>query len=241
LSDDDDDNSDDDNNDDSSNRWHFEAMHSSSNFEAQVALIFGKGLGPADNRDVLRRDEVAPPQITSAAISAPTPTFEPMSAVVEWWEPADNRTMTRDAAMDSKSQGRSNDLQPATPPLIQEPITYVTAPVPAANVMVAPGPITPNQPLSPSPADYEFVASLGQDAFSALSLAVHKQSRRQCLVKAVSNAVVEEETVVRALLEEQRIMREVSGHPFLLGLMASFHDANGFYLITVRPLLFPFK
>jgi hypothetical protein len=54
-----------------------------------------------------------------------------------------------------------------------------------------------------------------------------------CVVKVISNAIIEEQTVVRAVLEEQRIMREASNFPFLLGLMASFHDANGFYLVSV--------
>jgi hypothetical protein len=74
---------------------------------------------------------------------------------------------------------------------------------------------------------------LARNAFRAISLGIHKQSQREYVIKVTSNSVVTEECVFGAILEEQRIMREVSGHPFLLGLMASFHDANGFHLVSV--------
>jgi serine/threonine protein kinase len=69
-------------------------------------------------------------------------------------------------------------------------------------------------------------------------LCIHKQSQRQCAVKIISNAVLEDQKTLRAVLAEQRIMREVSRSPFLLGLLASFRDVHGLHLITVS-LLFP--
>jgi len=132
-----------------------------------------------------------------------------MSAVVELWEPADNM------AAQCESKERS-DVSATIPP--QQ--TVVCVPKDLSRQL-------------PSSADYEYVASLCRDAFRALSLGVHKQSLRKCCIKTVSNAIVEEEDIVHAILEEQRIMREVSGYPFLLGLTASFHDANGFYLVSV--------
>jgi serine/threonine protein kinase len=92
----------------------------------------------------------------------------------------------------------------------------------------------PRQP--PSSTDYEYVASLGQGAFGSIALCIHKQSRRQCAVKIISNAILEEQRMVRAVLAEQRIMREATGYPFLLGLLASFHDLHGFYLVSVSSL-----
>jgi hypothetical protein len=178
-----------------------------SRFDAQVAQIFSTGLGQASDKELLRHGEMVPPTVT------PEPTFrstlEPMSAVVELWEPADN------TAAQCESKGRS-DVSAIIPP--QQ--TVVCVPKDLSRQL-------------PSSADYEYVASLGRDAFRALSLGVHKQSLRKCCIKTVSNAIVEEEDVVHAILEEQRIMREASGYPFLLGLIASFHDANGFYLVSV--------
>jgi hypothetical protein len=94
----------------------------------------------------------------------------------------------------------------------------------------------PRQP--PSSADFEFVASLCPSPFRSIALCVHKQSRRQCAVKIISNAVLGDQRIFRAILAEQRIMREVSRYPFLLGLLASFRDVHGFYLVSVS-LLFP--
>ncbi|KAI0276610.1 kinase-like domain-containing protein [Russula aff. rugulosa BPL654] len=68
--------------------------------------------------------------------------------------------------------------------------------------------------------------------FCSISLCVHKQSRRQCAVKIISNAVLEDQRIVGAVLAEQRIMREVSHYPFLLGLLASFRGVHGLYLIS---------
>jgi serine/threonine protein kinase len=91
--------------------------------------------------------------------------------------------------------------------------------------------ILPRQPLSST--DYEYVAYVGKGAFGAVALGIHKQSQRQCAVKIITKAVVEEQDIIQDVLAEQRIMREASGHPFLLGLLASFHDAYAFYLVSV--------
>jgi serine/threonine protein kinase len=138
-----------------------------------------------------------------------------MSAIVEWWEPA---AIQREVAIDFNSQVRSDGFETTLSP-DQKPMTRVPKTV-------------PRQSHLPS-ADYEYLASLGWDAFGALSLGIHKRSRRACAIKVISNAIVEEQTVFRAVLEEQRIMREASSFPFLLELMASFYDANGFYLVSV--------
>ena len=193
----------------------FETVELSSGLgiEAQVAEIFGRGLGPASDT-VVRYGEAAPPKATPEATIAPT--LDPMSAVVEQWEPASNMAISRSAAVDLNSQGRSNEFETTS----QDKKQVVCV---SKNI--------PHQP--PSSSDYEYLSLLGRDAFGALSLGIHKQSRRICVVKVISNVIVEEQMVVRAVLEEQRIMREASNFPFLLGLMASFHDANGFYLVSV--------
>jgi len=194
-------------------------LSSVSGFEAQVAQIFGMGLGPASEKEVTRRGEIASP-IATPELSF-TSTLEPMSAIVGCWEPAGNTAMEREVPTDSESKGRSDGFGSTAPDQNQDPCTPKTV-------------LT--QPLSS--ADFEYVSSMGQDVFFTLSLGIHKRSQRKSLIKVISNAIVEEESVVRAVLEEQRIMRQASDYPFLLGLVASFHDASGFHLVSVsRPSL----
>jgi hypothetical protein len=191
---------------------------SASSFEAQVAQIFGMGLGPVADKEVIRRGEIAAPIATPEPSFAPT--VEPMSAAVGWWEPANNAAVEREVPTESVPKCQPDGPGAAPPDQNQDPCT----PTPK-NV--------PTRPLSST--DYEYVASMGQDAFFTLSLGIHKRSQRKCLIKVISNAIVEEGSAVRAVLEEQCIMRQTSDYPFLLGLVASFHDANGFYLISVSP------
>ena len=193
-------------------------LSSADGFQAQVAQIFAVGLGPTSETDFVRHGEMPPPKATPEASVACI--LEPMSAAVEWWQPAAITAAGRGAATGSGPKGRSHELETTTVTPDQKQVVCVPQNV-------------PSQFLSLSPADYEYVASLGGDAFVTLSLGRHKQSRRECVIKVVSNAIVEEESVVRAVLEEQRIMREVSRYPFLLGLMASFQCAEGFYLVSV--------
>ena len=188
-------------------------LSSTDGFEAQVAQIFAVGLGPASETDVVRHGVMPPPKATPAASVTCMP--EPMSTAVGWWQPATTTAVGCGAATGS---GRSD--RPETTAPDQKQVVCVPQNV-------------PSQFLSLSSADYEYVASMGGDAFVTLSLGRHKQSRRKCVIKVISNAIVDEESVVRAFLEEQCIMREASRCPFLLGLMASFYGAEGFYLVSV--------
>jgi hypothetical protein len=187
-----------------------------SDLESQVAQIFGVGLGCVSENEVVKHGEIAPPKATPETMLAPA--LEPMSAVVEWWEPTVNSAIEFDVATTVKSKGRT-DVYDAIP-LDQNKIFDMGLPRTIAC-----------QP--PSSTDYEYVSSLGHGAFGSIALCIHKQSRRQCAVKIISNAILEEQRMVRAVLAEQRIMREASGYPFLLGLLASFHDVQGFYLVSV--------
>jgi hypothetical protein len=137
-----------------------------------------------------------------------------MSAVVEWWEPKDNTAVQPECESKGRS-GRSETISPQQNQLVCVPKDL------------------PRQLPTPSSADFEYVASLDRDAFRALWLGIHKHTSRKCTIKTVSNAIVREDVIVRAILEEQRMMREASGYPLLLGLMASFRDANGFHLVSV--------
>ena len=189
-----------------------------SGFEAQVTQIFGMGLGSASEEEVIRRGEIAPP-IATPELSF-TSTLEPMSATVGWWKPAGNAAAEHEGPTVFESKGRPDGFKATAPDQNQGSCTPKDVPTQLI-----------------SSADFEYVSTMGQDAFFMLSLGIHKQSQRKYFIKVISNAIVEEECVVRAVLEEQRIMRQASDSPFLLGLVASFHDANGFHLISVSRLL----
>jgi hypothetical protein len=173
-----------------------------------------------------------------------------MSAVVEWWEPIVNPAIESDIAMSAKSKGETDGFEAI---LLDQnqiacmPSTAIDKPSPSlacqpcqptsvVSFEVALPRAVPRQP--PSSADFEFVASLCLGEFCSIALCIHKQSRRHCAVKIISNAVLEDQKIVRAVLAEQRIMREVSRYPFLLGLLASFRGVHGLYLVSVS-LLFP--
>ena len=208
-----------------------------SDLESQVAQIFGVGLGYVSEDEVVKRGEIAPPKFTPEAMPVLAPTSEPMSAVVEWWEPTANPAIESDIALAVKSKGEtegnqiacvpSTDIGRPSLPLACQP----SKPTSEVIFNMALPRTVPRQP--PSSADFEFVASLSQGAFRSIALCVHKRSRRQCAAKIISNAVLQDQRILRAVLAEQRIMREASRYPFLLGLLASFRGFNGLYLVSV--------
>jgi hypothetical protein len=185
--------------------------------------------------EVVKHGEIAPPKVTPEAMLAPI--LEPMSAVVERWE------LTVNPTIESDVQAETDGFE-AIPLDHQNQIAYMPSTdigKPSLSLASKPSKTTsvvrsavPRQP--PSSADFEFVASLCSGAFCSIALCIHKQSRRQCAVKIVSNVVLEDQRTVRAVLAEQRIMREVSRYPFLLGLLASFRGVRGLYLVTVSLL-----
>jgi hypothetical protein len=217
-----------------------------SDLESQVAQIFGVGLGYVAEDEVVKRGEIASPKVTPEAMLAPT--LEPMSAVVEWWGPTVNPMIESDVAMAIKSKDETDGFE--TIPLEQNqtacmpstdisrpslsPASQPSQPTSVVRFDTALPRTVPRQP--PSSADFEFVASLCPGASRSIVLCIHKQSRRQCAAKIISNAVLEDQRTVRAVLAEQRIMREVSRYPFLLGLLASFRGVHDLYLVSVSLL-----
>jgi hypothetical protein len=220
-----------------------QTVEATSDFESQVAQIFSVGLGYVSEGEAVKHGEIAPPRVTPEAMLAPT--LEPMSAVVEWWEPTVNSAIESDVATTVKSKTETDGFE--TIPLEQSQIACTPStdigrpslslscqPTSVVRLDMALPRTVPRQP--PTSADFEFVASLCPGPFRSIALCVHKQSRRQCAVKIISNAVLEDQRIFRAILAEQRIMREVSRYPFLLGLLASFRDVHGFYLVSVSLL-----
>ena len=209
-----------------------------SDLESQISQIFGVGLGFVSEDEDVKHGEVAPPKVIPEAMLAPT--LEPMSAVVEWWEPTVNPAIESDVAKGVKSKGEADESETIS----LDPSQIACKPstdVGRTSVSLACQPSRLPRTISrqpPSPADFEFVASLLLGTFRSVTLCIHKRSRRQCVVKIISNAALEDQRIVRAVLAEQRIMREISRYPFLLGLWASFRDVHGLYLVSVS-LSFP--
>lgn len=50
-------------------------------------------------------------------------------------------------------------------------------------------------------------------------------------IKVISKLTVES---FRILLQEQRLLKRIKGHQFVLNMVDSFHDTENFYLVTVR-------
>ena len=215
-----------------------QTVEAASALKSQVAQIFGVGLGYASEVEVARHGEIALPEVTPEAILAPI--LEPTSVVVERWGPRANPTIESDVAIAVKSKDETDEFE-AVPLDHQNQIACMASTVigkPSLSLASKPGQPTsvarsavPRQP--PSSADFEFVTLYARARFVLSLLCIHKQTRRQCAVKIVSNAVLEDQKTVRTLLAEQRIMREVSRYPFLLGLLASFRGVHGIYLVTV--------
>jgi serine/threonine protein kinase len=157
---------------------------------------------------------------------------------------------TPDIATITPAPITSDPIAPASitlAPIVSAPITsalLTSAPItsiqPTASLISSVSPIVssnlllqkplPCQP--PSSTDYEFVSYIGNGAFGAVLLGIHKRNQRYCAIKIMSKTTVAERDIVHAVLAEQRVMRQASGHPYLLGLLASFHDADNFYLVS---------
>ncbi len=214
--------------------WSTDDVDSTSDFQTQITQIFSLGLGSQSTDDIVQHGEVAPPLATPGVTLAQM--LEPMSALVEnSYEPEINFASSLD-------QFETIPLHQTEYAAIDAPVIVLTPSVqPTSSSIFSVSPIVspdiilhkslPCQP--PSSTDYEFVSYLGKGSFGAVLLGIHKQNRRSCAIKIISKAVAEEQDVIHAVLAEQRVMRQASGYPYLLGLLASFHDGDNFYLISV--------
>ncbi|KAI0259490.1 kinase-like domain-containing protein [Gloeopeniophorella convolvens] len=181
----------------------------------QVAHAFSFGLGPVYVDEVVRRGVVPPPVATPEVTLDPI--FESMSASVEWWEPETNPPVEPEATPEVESKVEAADFQ--TIPL---------------DDMTNTNDVTPLKTLfrPPSPTDFRYVSQLGQGSFGVVSLGIHKHNGRRCAIKVICKDAAKEKKAIHTVIVEQRVMREVSGHPLLLGLLASFHDSRNFYLVS---------
>ncbi|KAH9053153.1 kinase-like domain-containing protein [Lactarius vividus] len=248
---------DDDLGDDDDDNWLTNSVESTSEFDTQIAQLFSLGLAPKSKADVVHHGEVAPPLATPEATL--TQMLEPMSALVgNSREPGINLASSSDG-FETVPLHLTECVANDTPDIVPIPSVQPTFPLSSVSPTVSSdlviqqslscqppssadcglvSPIVsselpkslPCQP--PSSTDYEFVSYLGKGAFGAVLFAIHKKNRRDCAIKIISKAIAEERDIVHAVLAEQRVMRQASDHPYLLGLLASFHDSDNFYLIS---------
>ncbi len=242
--------------------WLTDELESTSDFDTQITQIFSLGLGPQSKDDVVQHGEVALPLVTPGATLAQT-LEPMSALVEDSYEPEINFTSNSDGfettplhptecvANDTPDIVSIPSVQPTSSPICS------VSPIVSSDLVIQKS-LSCQPPLStayygsvspivssdlvlqkslscqpPSSTDYEFVSYLGKGAFGAVLWGIHKRSRRDCAIKIISKAIVEEQDIVHAVLAEQHVMRQASDHPYLLGLLASFHDADNFYLISV--------
>jgi hypothetical protein len=136
----------------------------------------------------VKHGEIASPKVSPEPMLA---SMEPMSAVVEWWEPTVNPAIESDVAMVVKSRGETDGFE--TIPLeqnqiagvpstdISEPLLSLISQPSQHTSMVRSDMGLPKAILRqpPSSVDFEFVASLCWGAFGSIALCFHKWSGRQ--------------------------------------------------------------
>ena len=233
--------------------WSDDEVELTSDFDTQITQIFNPGLEPQSKDDVVRHGEIAPPLATPEVMLAQK--LEPMTALVENWPESETNFASRSDGFETIPLHVIDTVTPdiatisITPsPIISVPITSApttSAPITSiqstASLISSVSPIISSghviqKPLlcqPPSSTDYEFVSYIGNGAFGAVILGIHKHNQRSCAIKIMSKATVAERDIVHAVLAEQRVMRQADGHPYLLGLLTSFHDADNFYLVSV--------
>ena len=220
--------------------WLDDDVELTADFDTQITQIFSLGLGSQSKDDMVRHGEIALPLATPGTTLAQT--LEPMSAHVEnWYEPEVNLASNSDG-FETIPLHLTDCVTDDTPVIAPIPSIPSVEPTPSRIHSVSPivssdlvfqNSLSCQPPQPPSSADYEFVSYLGNGAFGAVLSGIHKQNGRSCAIKIMSKSAIEEQDIVHAVLAEQRVMRQASGHPYLLGLLASFHDADNFYLVSV--------
>ncbi|KAF8628839.1 hypothetical protein AX17_005899 [Amanita inopinata Kibby_2008] len=92
------------------------------------------------------------------------------------------------------------------------------------------GPLNPNPVISLQ--DFELKRVLGAGAQGRVYAAQYSGSRRLFAVKVMNKRIRHGMCDLRSTLLEQIVLKQLRGHPFILGLEASFHDTEHFYLVT---------
>jgi 3-phosphoinositide dependent protein kinase-1 len=86
-------------------------------------------------------------------------------------------------------------------------------------------------PFSKNVEDYEFLRPIGEGTFSTIHLAREKSTNRICAIKEISKRSLIVSNRIRYALAEKDIMIQLSGHPYVIKLFATFHDFNSLYYV----------
>ena len=102
-------------------------------------------------------------------------------------------------------------------------------------------PLTPSKTFSRSDLvrQYKLRHFLSEGAQGKVYLASVAEPFRMVAIKIISKITVRN---FNMLLQEQRLLKKVKGHPFIMEMIDSFHDTENFYLVSVRsPTLHEFS
>lgn len=91
----------------------------------------------------------------------------------------------------------------------------------------------PSPPIGLQSFDISHLFGYGSQGSVYLAKARHSDSDQLLAVKRIRKKHFMPNVTLQLLLNEQTILRRLRGHPLLLNLVASFHDTNNFYLVTV--------
>lgn len=78
--------------------------------------------------------------------------------------------------------------------------------------------------------DYSLRYFLSQGAQGKVYLATSDSPVKISAIKVIPKLAVGS---FRTLLQEQRLLKRIKGHQFVLNMVDSFHDTENFYLVTV--------
>jgi hypothetical protein len=92
--------------------------------------------------------------------------------------------------------------------------------------------------------DFTLTHLLGRGGQGKVYLARYNrvQPSRLVAIKVIHKSKLMLEARINMALREQRVLKNLRGNPFVIHLLASFHDTSYFYLVTVSRFLFsPFE
>jgi serine/threonine protein kinase len=84
-----------------------------------------------------------------------------------------------------------------------------------------------------SPAEYWIGATIGEGSFGVVLHGRHKVTNLDCAVKAVDKvSLAKNKSQALAVVNEQRILKQLKGCEYVVNLYASFHDNECVYIVT---------
>ncbi|TFK27501.1 kinase-like protein [Coprinopsis marcescibilis] len=83
--------------------------------------------------------------------------------------------------------------------------------------------------------NYILTQFLSQGAQGKVYLAKSKESNKISAIKVISKLALES---YHTLLQEQKLLKRIKGHRFVLDMVDSFHDMENFYLVTIVAVKF---